>query len=128
MSELRDREVIRSGNNPVGDICEGLVSAHFRVKPESNSKAGYDVLTERGVRIQVKGRRTTPLSRPSHYSAVRGLPDKPFDLLVAVLDEDFQLTECWPSRGKSSTSCRSTALTSTDGACPTSAGRSPSIH
>lgn len=96
MRRLRDLGVVRSGNNPVGDICEGLVAAHYGVTPETNSRAGYDVLTPDKRRVQVKGRRTTPTSKPTHYSFIRDLPAKPFDELVAVhLDENFEVTAAY---------------------------------
>jgi hypothetical protein len=95
MRTLQDREVIRSSNNPVGDLCEGLVAARFRVKTEPQSTRGYDVKA-RGVRYQVKGRRTTARSRPSHYSAIRDIDAQEFDFLIAVhLTEDFEVADAW---------------------------------
>jgi hypothetical protein len=92
MRKLHDRGVIRSSNNPVGDYCEGLVAAHFDVDVQPPSTKGYDVLAS-GVRYQVKGRRTTPRSKPSHYSPIRDLEDRQFDYVIAVhLDEDFAVS------------------------------------
>jgi hypothetical protein len=95
MSALQDRDVIRSANNPVGDLCEGLVAKHFGVAVETQSTKGYDVLAD-GVRYQVKGRRSTPRSKPSHYSPIRNIDAHEFDFVLAVhLDEDFEVTNAW---------------------------------
>jgi hypothetical protein len=40
MTELHDRRVVRSSNNPVGDYCEELVTAHYGVEPVGGSNAG----------------------------------------------------------------------------------------
>lgn len=95
MRVLGDRKIIRSGNNPVGDVAEGLVAATFGVKPEPNSQKGYDVVAD-GVEYQVKCRRWTSRSKPSHYSVIRDIDKHPFDFLIAVhFDEEFQPTEAW---------------------------------
>jgi hypothetical protein len=97
MSALHDRGVIRSANNPVGDLCDGLVAKHFGVAVETQSTKGYDVFVD-GVRYQVKGRRTTPRSKPSHYSPIRNIDAHEFDFVLAVhLDEDFEVTDAWKS-------------------------------
>ena len=89
MRELRRREAVRSGNSPTGDLAEAMVAAHYGVKPMPNSTPGYD-LVFRKKRIQVKSRRRTERSRPSHYGVIRNLDEDPFDVLVVVnLDEDF---------------------------------------
>lgn len=89
MGELRRRGAIRSENSPTGDLAEALVAEFYGVAPEANSTAGYD-LVYRGQRIQVKSRRRTTRSTPSHYGALRNLEDDPFDVLVVVnLSEHF---------------------------------------
>jgi hypothetical protein len=95
MRTLHNRGVIRSSNNPVGDFCEGLVAAHFGVRTEPQSTRGFDVAAD-GVRYEVKGRRTTSRSRPTHYSAIRDIDAAQFDFLIAVhLTEDFEVAETW---------------------------------
>ena len=95
MRELRRREAVRSGNSPTGDLAEAMVSAHYGVKPMPNATPGYD-LEVRGVRIQVKSRRRTERSRPSHYGVMRNLDQDPFDVLVVVnLDEDFAVESAY---------------------------------
>jgi hypothetical protein len=96
MSELRDREILRSSSNPTGDFCEAVVADHFGVELAPASTRGYDLVTNDGTRVQVKGRRWTARSKPSHYSLIRNLDAHEFDLLVAVhLDEDFTVSESW---------------------------------
>ena len=95
MTALRDREVIRSSNNPVGDYCERLVAYHYDAELETNSQAGYDLVVD-GQRIQVKGRRRIEHSSPSHYSVFRGIDQKKFDVFIAVhLNEDFTVDSAW---------------------------------
>jgi hypothetical protein len=96
MSDLRDREVIRSSNNPVGDYCELLVAAHFGVTPIGGSNKGYDLIRSRHVRVQVKGRRVTPSQRVGHWSVMHQLVEHGFDEIVAVvLNDDFSVREAW---------------------------------
>ncbi len=96
MRELRRREEIRSENNPTGDLAEALVATHYGVELEPNSTSGYDLRLIDGTRVQVKGRRRTLRSKPSHYGAIRNLDKDPFDDLVAVLfDEDFEVESCY---------------------------------
>lgn len=95
MRELRCREAIRSENNPTGDLAEALVAEHFGVELEPNSTKGFDLRLPDGTRIQVKGRRRTLRSKPSHYGQMRNLDKDPFDDLVVVLfDEEFEVESC----------------------------------
>ena len=95
MRELRRREAVRSGNSPTGDLAEAMVAAHYNVKPMPNSTPGYDLKVS-GKRIQVKSRRRTERSKPSHYGVMRKLDQDPFDVLVVVnLDEDFAVESAY---------------------------------
>ncbi|WP_051221464.1 hypothetical protein [Conexibacter woesei] len=86
MRELRDRDVIRTDNNPVGDIAEVIVAG----MRGSFSQAGWDVLTAAGERIQVKAVRVTATTKRRSLSPIR---DSAYDSVVVVmLDEDFQVT------------------------------------
>jgi Family of unknown function (DUF6998) len=99
MSELNARGIVRSDNNPLGDYCEFLVAAHYGVKPEANSNAGYDVEVPDGERIQVKGRRLNARGRkPPHFSGMPKLDDEPppFDLLIGlIINRDFSVFGAW---------------------------------
>jgi hypothetical protein len=85
MEEFRERELTRSANNPVADYAELLVARHFGVEPVAGVQQGYDVLTADDVRIQVKARRRSPRSKPSHYGWIRQLDAQEFDKVAAVL-------------------------------------------
>jgi hypothetical protein len=91
MRELRERDVIRTNNNPVGDIAEALVHAHFGGVRGSFAQAGWDVTTEDGERIQVKAVRNTAANKRTNLSPIR---DADYDsVVVVVFDEDFRVTE-----------------------------------
>lgn len=95
-AELRRRGLTRSGNIPTGDYCELLVAAHFGVELQPGSHKGFDLRLANGTRVQVKGRRMTPHSRPTHFSVIRDLEEDQFDLVVAVLlDENFVPLGSW---------------------------------
>lgn len=95
MRELRRRGAIRSGNSPTGDLAEALVANHYDADLMGNSNAGYDLKHKR-TRIEVKARRRTERSKPSHYGVIRKLDDDPFDALVVVnFDEDFSVESAY---------------------------------
>lgn len=86
MSELRERGVVRSANNPVADYTETLVSNALELQLEKNSKAGYDAIDKaKGTRYQIKGRRLTAHNASTQLSAIRNLEQRPFDVLAAVV-------------------------------------------
>lgn len=95
-AELRRRGLTRFGNIPTGDYCELLVAAHFGVELQPGSHKGFDLRLADATRVQVKGRRMTPHSRPTHFSATQDLEEDQYDLVVAVLlDEDLVPPGSW---------------------------------
>ena len=50
-----------------------------------NSASGFDAVDSDGRRYQIKGRRLTPQNSSTELSAIRNLPDRPFDFLIAVV-------------------------------------------
>lgn len=92
MRELRVRDVVRTNNNPVGDIAEAIVAEHYAGERGSFNQAGWDVKTPAGERIQVKSlRRTATGPRRTRLSPIR---DASYDAVVVVIfDEDFRVTE-----------------------------------
>ncbi len=91
MRQLRVRDVVRTNNNPVGDIAEAIVAAHYDGERGSFSQAGWDVKTPAGERIQVKSLRQTATGKRSNLSPIR---DADYDSVVIVIfDEDFRVTE-----------------------------------
>ena len=92
MTELRQRGVVRSSNNPVADYTETLVSEALGLSLGSPSQAGYDAVDARGLRYQIKGRRLTSHNKSTQLSALRNLGQKPFDVLAAVaFSEDLSI-------------------------------------
>lgn len=87
LSELRRRGICRSSNNPTGDYCEWLVAKQLGLALETNSAKGFDAVDAAGTRYQIKGRRRDTGTRPSQLSAIRGLDDEAFDVLIAVMFE-----------------------------------------
>ena len=93
-NELKNRGIVRTQNNPIGDYTEWLVAKALGLELETNSKAGYDGTTKNGARIQIKGRRVTPRNGSRQLSAIRKYDAKDFDLLAAVIyNERFEVLE-----------------------------------
>ncbi|NMN97821.1 hypothetical protein [Antrihabitans stalactiti] len=91
MSELQDRELVRTNNNPVGDLAEAIVHAHMGGERAGFSQKGWDIRTPDGERVQVKGMRKTATTKRRNLSAIR---DADYDsVVVVVFDADFGLTE-----------------------------------
>ncbi|CAN7177595.1 hypothetical protein [Rhizobium sp. LjRoot258] len=88
MDELRRRNVLRSANNPTGDLAEYLFCAAFGWEQATNSVKGYDAKDQDGTKFQIKGRRLHRLNKSRQLSAIRDLTG--FDVLAAVLfDDDY---------------------------------------
>jgi hypothetical protein len=85
--ELLRREILRTSNNPTGDIAEHLFCIACKWKRANNSRAGFDAIGKKGVRYQIKSRRIVRDSSNSRQlSAIRGLKGpKHFDFLAGVL-------------------------------------------
>ena len=91
---LRERGVVRSANNPTGDLAEYLFCNAFGWDQAPNSERGFDATSKDGVRYQIKGRRIHCRNKSRQLSAMRNLPSRPFDVLAAVLfDDDFCITK-----------------------------------
>lgn len=84
LDELRARGVLRTGNSPLGDYAERLFAGAFGWELSGNSAAGYDAL-DGETRYQIKARRLATRRASRQLSALRKLPEKPFDILAAVL-------------------------------------------
>jgi hypothetical protein len=86
LEELRERNIVRSSNQPLGDYAELLFSRAFNWTLENNSSSGHDATDDAtGLRYQIKGRRITAHNRSRQLSFIRRLPDKKFDFLAGVL-------------------------------------------
>ncbi|MBL8559144.1 MAG: hypothetical protein JNM47_10520 [Hyphomonadaceae bacterium] len=90
LHELRERRIVRSTNNPVGDYAEVLFAKAFGWMIESNSARGHDAIDGSGLRYQIKARRLTHHNPSRQLGVLRELDQSPFDHLAAVLfDEQF---------------------------------------
>lgn len=56
MNELRKRGIVRSFNNPVGDIGEGIVCEALNLTMANKSSKGYDATGQDGMKYQIKTR------------------------------------------------------------------------
>ncbi|MDQ3612451.1 MAG: hypothetical protein M4D85_12780, partial [Actinomycetota bacterium] len=91
MRQLRARDIIRTNNNPIGDIAEAVVALHYGGQRGSFSQAGWDVLLPDGERLQVKALRLVGASGRRNLSPIR---DADYDaVIVVIFDEDFRVTE-----------------------------------
>lgn len=85
---LRSRDIVRSANNPTGDLAEYLFCKAFGWQQAPNSERGFDATGVDGIRYQIKGRRIHHRNKSRQLSAIRNLPNRPFDVLAGVLFED----------------------------------------
>src|SRR5262245_29692222 len=85
LDELRRRGVVRSTNNPVADYTELLVVEALGLDRQSCEVPGHDAVDLQGKRYQIKGRRLTQQNPSTQLSALRDLPERPFDYLAAVV-------------------------------------------
>jgi hypothetical protein len=88
--ELRKRGVLRSANNPTGDLAEYLFCKAFGWNQAGNSHANVDAISPDGRRYQIKGRRMTRFNNSRQLSAIRDLQGGHFDFIAGVLfNEDY---------------------------------------
>ena len=96
MEELRQRNIIRTSNNPVADYAEKVAVERLRLQQVGKEEKGFDAVDARSYRYQIKGRRITRHNPSRQLSVIRNLGDRLFDYLVAVIfDESFQVKEIW---------------------------------
>src|SRR6266567_764785 len=82
--ELRERKIVRTFNNPTGDLAEYLFCRAFGWEQTDNSHPYADAKQD-GVFYQIKARRMTRQNTSRQLGALRGLPDGGFHFLAAVL-------------------------------------------
>ena len=85
LNELRRRGITRSSNNPVADYTEHLVARALGLTRTGNSVPGHDAVDLEGRRYQIKGQRLTPQNPSTQLSAIRNLPKRSFEFLIAVV-------------------------------------------
>src|SRR5882724_12329152 len=90
--ELRARGIIRSANNPTGDLAEHLFCKAFGWKQSGNSNANIDAIGEDGTGYQIKGRRLLSHNNSRQLGAIRDFEGKHFKYLAgALFAEDFSV-------------------------------------
>ncbi|WP_338550522.1 hypothetical protein [Roseovarius phycicola] len=90
--ELRSRGVLRTANNPTGDLAEFLFCKTFGWHQESNSAKSFDATDAEGRRFQIKARRVHWRNKSRQLSAIRDLDG--FDFLAAMLfDERYRISK-----------------------------------
>lgn len=90
--ELRRRALTRTANNPVADLAERVAARALNLTLAEKSTTGFDARGQDGLRYEIKARRQTPSSKPTHFSAIRGLKSQHFDRLgVLLFDEDYSV-------------------------------------
>lgn len=95
-AELKRREIVRTNNNPLGDYTEWLVANTMDLELTSNSKAGYDAISNKGLKFQIKCRRVTPETPSRQLSPIRNYAEKDFDWLIAIIfDKDFNILNAY---------------------------------
>jgi len=86
MEELRRRGIVRSANNPTGDLAEYIFCKAYGWNREGNSKAGFDATCKRTKKkYQIKARRVTSRNKSRQLSAIRELDACHFDFLAGVI-------------------------------------------
>jgi hypothetical protein len=97
MEELRNRKIVRSGNNPVSDYGEKTVAEKMNLELSEGSNKGYDALDPKtGTRYQIKSRRVTKHNQSKQLGVIRNLEEKLFDYLVAVIFNEYLIpVELW---------------------------------
>lgn len=90
-AELRRRDILRSSNNPVGDLAEWLFCKAFGWTRSERSNADFDAIDPADdKRYQIKGRRITTSNPSRQLGAIRDLSGARFHFLAAVLlDERY---------------------------------------
>lgn len=89
LRELRDRGIVRTFNNPIGDIAEELVALHYGGERGSFSQKTWDVRAG-GELLQVKALRRTGTGTRRNLSPVRS-DDGYTAVIVVVFTEDLRV-------------------------------------
>ena len=89
MRQLRARDVIRTNNNPIGDIAEAIVAAHYEGERGSFSQAGWDVSVS-PTEPSCRSRRLRLSQAPAAGEILSPIRDTDYDaVIVVIFNEDF---------------------------------------
>ncbi len=96
LDELKQRDVLRTYNNPIGDYAEWLVAERLGLQLNVSSASGCDAVGPNGARFQIKARWLPSTTSSRQLSTIRGLADQQFDFLIAVLlNKDFSIVAAY---------------------------------
>jgi hypothetical protein len=82
---LSKRGILRTSNNPTGDLAEHLFCTARKLDREKNSRRGFDAIGPDGKRYQIKARKCAPQDKLRQLSAIRNLDDADFDFLIGIV-------------------------------------------
>lgn len=92
MAVLRERKVLRTGNNPVADYAEYVVAKRLKLKLATPSQKSFDAIDEKRKKYQIKCRRITAHNSSLQLGVIRNLKNSQFHFLIAVVfNEDFSV-------------------------------------
>ena len=96
MRQLRNRDLVRTANTPVGDYAERICCDRFNLTRLGFSEKSIDAVDANGIRYQIKARRLTPENPSRQLGAIRDVEKQTFDTLLAVFfNGDLKLREIW---------------------------------
>ncbi len=85
IEELRQRNIVRTSNSPLGDYGEFLYCKAFGWHQYNNSEKDIDAVDENGIRYQIKSRTLKSGKTRVPLSAIRRLPENIFDYAAVIL-------------------------------------------
>jgi hypothetical protein len=89
---LRTKGILRSANNPTGDLAEYLFCKAFDWSQSGNSNRNIDAVGKDGASYQIKGRRINVRNKSRQLGAIRNFEGKHFRYLAGVLfAEDYSI-------------------------------------
>jgi hypothetical protein len=88
---LHERGIVRTFNNPIGDIAEELVALHYGGERGSFSQASWDVRTPNDELLQVKALRRTGAKTRRNLSPVRS--DAYTAVIIVIFTEDLRVEQ-----------------------------------
>ena len=92
IDELRDRGITRTGNNPLADYTEWMISQAYGFSLSPRSTKGYDAIDLDGKKVEIKARRITKRTPSRQLSSIRKFDEELFDYLICVIyDQDFDI-------------------------------------
>ena len=97
MRELRERKILRSFNNPVGDYAEYIIANKLNLELTPNSNKEFDAIDRKtGTKYQIKSRRLTQFNKSRQLGVLRNLDSARFNFLMAIIfDEEFNVLETY---------------------------------